>query len=700
VTRRREALVFGLAILLMETIGAIAPAPPPARASVPIPAKEYRMPVIEVRGELLTIDEVIARAAQVEQGDRSCEVPRRFTSHVRFVAVFGDTTAPGCKREVLEQVSRVEEGPGPAAARSICIWENSEVWRGDSLAESKLKEIDRRRFGRQIEQIRQISFTLERGLYHYAIIDRRKLPDQTLIHVSYLPRQDFAPRPEGEAWLDTRHFVVLRQTGRWTRNVPLPFLIRAIDGFSVRRSRYGPIWLEDEMWMRISFRHGLGGPDRIEFSISLSDVTVGSGPQVAPVDSSGDLIARGIVDSLSRADRSAADPFLWRPSRIEIARAVTRGDSLLGAPRGEPPVRAYGWTPLLRYDRAQRVLIGAGVRLGRGREYRSALALEGGYASGLRHRAGRAELAVEIGSAPGLRAGAEIRAADEVAHFGADPPFYQLFETAAFGDDPLNWFDRREASAAVWIGRGLIRRIGPYGRMTRDRPLRPQSLWSVFRGQVESEAPFRQIDPGETRLLGIEIRMRDERHAPWLELTANAETGRTEGGAGFVGTHDLRCTFVARPILPGGRRLVLRGEGMAADPRFPRQERLYFGENGTLRGYDEGTLVGRSGYHVGGEFFLNRDIVGWLPWIPDRGFGLEAFLAGDYGRILSDREALNGEVSGARASAGIGLAWTVGIPMIPRFLVGIHRGLRREDHAWIVRLGIEAAEGAEGEKDP
>lgn len=129
----------------------------------------------------------------------------------------------------------------------------------------------------------------------------------------------------------------------------------------------------------------------------------------------------------------------------------------------------------------------------------------------------------------------------------------------------------------------------------------------------------------------------------------------------------------------------------------PLQDRLYLGGGPSLRGYDKGALSGANGYHVGGELFLNRDIVGWLPWIPDRGLGLEAFLAGDHGRILSVRSARAGERSGELTSAGIGFAWPVGIPGLSRIRVGLYRGFSGEKRGWRVRLDTESGESEETE---
>jgi hypothetical protein len=729
--RRREAALaarLGLIIFSSMVLGSFRPATASAREDGGIVSSEtgldYRMPVITVRGERLTIDEVITRAARVEEEARRCDRPRRFTSHIRLVAVYGNADDPGCKREIYEEVSRVEEGPGPETARSFRLWENLETWQGDSLVKARVKETDRRRVGAQIEQFRRIPLALRRGLFHYRIMERRKLPDQSLIHVAYRPREDFAPYPAGEAWIDTRSFVVMRQTGSITRNVPLPFLVRSVDGFSIHRSRYGPVWIEDEMEMRIALRGGLGTPDRVEFTIRLSDVSVDGaaaepdtpavarGPDAIPADPESVLAMvsetreRAVIDSIAARDRSAADPFLYRPSRVDFARASSRGDSLLGDPRRQLAIRPYGPRPVVRYDRAQRLTLGAGVRIGRGRGYPTYADLEAAYSNGLRRGLGHAILHVEKETDRGFLYGFRTAAADQAVRFAGEEPFAQIVQAFGWGTDERDAFGRREIVSEVFVGQRSLGRIGPYFRLRRDRAIDAQTLWSVFRGNVRADRPFRPISAGTTRIAGIELRARGRRIAPWMEVRVRAETGdlrRPEGGDGREASRALHGVATAQPILPGGRRLDLRGIGLMSDSDLPLQDRLYLGGEGTLRGYKEGTLAGRKGYHVGGELFLNRDVVGWLPGVPDRGLGLEAFIAGDFGRILEGPSA--GALpdpadmrAGTRGSAGFGFAWTIGIPEIPRVLVGIHHGLDRRDRGWSLRItanpiGIDVIEG-------
>ena len=295
------------------------------------------------------------------------------------------------------------------------------------------------------------------------------------------------------------------------------------------------------------------------------------------------------------------------------------------------------------------------------------------------------------------RVGGWVSGESQVHRFDPIFPVIDFVNAIAFGGDSQDAFFRRSGEGGIWVGLGNAYRLSLSGRIDRDRAMESRTLWSLFGGRSRPR-PFRAIDPGETRMLGCDLRFRGGKTAPWLTVEVRGETGRTASpGAPFVGTRDMRGTFTARPILPGGRRLAIRGKAMMGDADLPLQDRLYLGGSLTLRGYDRGALTGRNGYHVGGEFFMNRDIVGWLPWIPDRGLGLEAFLAGDHGRILSDRSERAGERTGALTSAGIGFAWPVGMPGISRILVGFHRGLGRGDRVWRIRLDAESSESGEAD---
>jgi hypothetical protein len=288
-----------------------------------------------------------------------------------------------------------------------------------------------------------------------------------------------------------------------------------------------------------------------------------------------------------------------------------------------------------------------------------------------------------------LRIGGWLGGGDEVQRFDPLLPVIDLVDAVAFGVDRSDAFLRRHAEGGIRITRGWSG-VSIGTRIDHDRALRMWGLWSLF-GRRQGGAPFRPIDPGETRMLTLELALRGGRIAPWLALRLAGEMGRTAPpSSSFVGTRDLRLRLTARPILPGGKRLVVRCAALAGDEDLPLQDRLCLGGGLTIRGYEKGALTGRNGYHVGGELFLNRDLVGWLPWIPDRGLGLEAFLAGDHGRILDDRRARGGERAGASTSAGVGFAWTVGLPGVQRVLVGLHRGLARRDHEWRLRMSTES----------
>ncbi len=667
---------------------------------------DYRMPVIEVRGERLTVDEVIARAGAVEEAAARSGVPLRFTCHVRFVAIYGDTLDPRCEREVVDRVSRVEEGPGPGTSRSVQLRERSEKWKGDSLVESRSDEIAKDRFTPQIEAIRRIPLALRRGLYRYAIIERRKLPEGSLIHIAYRPRRAFASLPEGEAWIDTKDYVVLWQTGSQARNVPYPMLLRSIDSFSIRRSRYGPVWIEDAMVMRLTLRRAPGAPRRIQLSIRLRDVAVGgeevrpdpgatTGCTTAPAPPS----EEAWIDSLRADDRARGDPLLWRPIPLDDMRISGLGDSILLSMAGSRRPGPYGWRPVLRYGHAERLFGGCRVSIGRGPDDPTALDLDGGCASALGRMTGRARIEIASGGGGGLNVGAWASGESGVRLFDPVLPGLDFVDAVAFGVDTHDAFFRRGVEGGIYlrIGRGI--RVSCSARADRDRAIPSRPLWSLFGGRARAPV-FRAIDPGETRAAACELRLRGAR-VPWLAVSVRAETGRAApAGSRRVGMRELVGTVAARPLLPGGRRLVVRGVGMTGAPGVPLQDRLYLGGRTSLRGYDKGALSGANGYHVGGELFLNRDIVGWLPWIPDRGLGLEAFLAGDHGRILSVRSvrsARAGEQSGGLTSAGIGFACPLGIPGLSRILIGLHRSLAGRDRELRVRLEAEPGEGEGGE---
>lgn len=233
-----------------------------------------------------------------------------------------------------------------------------------------------------------------------------------------------------------------------------------------------------------------------------------------------------------------------------------------------------------------------------------------------------------------------------------------------------------------------VRLVAIYGD-TADPRYRRKTIDEVSSGAGGHETLARRDGSRDDPCAPCRPHPRRRTNAP-VALPRRGRQARADDPLGGGVRRDARSTGRGRRAadLPRGGRLALRGILQLGDADLPRQDHLRLGGCFTLRGYDRGTLTSRSGYHVGGECFLNRDIVGWLPWGPGRGLGFEAFLAWDHGRILGDPHAPPGGKSGALASVGIGFAGTVGIYGFPRLLVGLHRGLGKRDGQW--RLGVEA----------
>ncbi len=711
---------------------------PDARADPNEHTPTYRMPTVDVEGDRLTLAELIELAARRVDESSELDIPHRYTRHVRVVMMGASGEPQRRKKTVVESVSRIETGPG-RSRRDIRIWDRVETFRGDSLVKVETDRKAAEAYDAQFEGYRNLPFAVRGGLFEYEILDRRPIGDRALLRIAYKPAVRFSSLPSGEAWLDTRDFVVLRQTGSITNNVPMPMFIHQIEAFRLGRTRYGPLWLEDDFYLKVRLRMtALGLPETVEMRIRFHDVEFPDLP--APVlrlmnlRNMGDQEVQAVLDSLQSAEDARIASEMLQPAAEDLSLASAAGDSLLGAWSGPPAIRYLGVRPVAHYNRVDRLAAGAGVAFSGG-SINPSLAIEGGYSFGRERGFGQAgvSLARRTGgsagsggrrSAPALISGVKAEVRDQSDTFGAGRLPAQGLLTVVDGLDPSDYYGAREATVTLFAGRppdpsrraeGVFQRgfrVGPMlgssifltARGAEYSLLPPRSIWTVAHGQVPGD-PILQADPGPLRAAGAGITWEYRRLFNRIQSRLYTETA----GHGLGGDFEYsvsRGDAAVRLLLPGGRRLAVRGQFQGSSAGLPRQENLFLGGITTLRAYSAGTIEGRSGAHLGAELHLNRDIVGWLPGVPARGLGLEAHISGDIGyirRAWRDHTDADGSADGSpgnaaafihrddevRACLGVGCSRILGLPGLTRVGIGAHFAVGRGDREWAVRLYAE-----------
>lgn len=702
----RHIVIAAAALLASSAAG------PDAAADEALP-RTYRMATVEIEGERLTLAELIERAARQVDEANELDIPHRYTRHIRVVLLGASRDPARRKKTVVESVSRIEVGPG-RSRRDIRIWDQVETFMGDSLVKVETDRKAVEAYDAQFEGYRNLPFAVRGGLFRYEILERRPLGDRALLRIAYEPTARFSSLPSGEAWLDTRSFVVLRQTGSITQNVPMPMFIDQIEAFRLGRRRYGPLWLEDDFYLKVRLRMAmLGIPEIVEMRIRFHDVEFGELPpavlRLMNLRDMSDLEVQAVLDSLQTEEDARVAADVLRPPAEDLSIASAAGDSLLGTWTGPPAIRYLGIRPVARYNRVERVAAGAGIAFSGGAPD-PGVAVEGGYSAGRDRGFGRAGFALSrrIGGAgrsdgrrpgPSRIFGIKAEAHDHAATFGAGRLPAQGLLTVLDGHDPSDYYGSREVAATLFLGtrtdrarraEGLFHggfRVGPTlgtslfltARGAEHDLLQPRSLWTVANGQVSGDSML-QADPGRIRAAGAGISWEYRRLFTRIRSQLYTETA----GHGLGG--DMKYTLnrgeaSVRALLPGGRRLVLRGLFQGSSPGLPGQEHMLLGGVTTLRAYPARTIAGRGGAHLGTELHLNRDIVGWLPWIPDRGLGLEAHISGDVGFVRGGDEV--------RACLGVGCSRVLGLPGLHRIGIGAHFAVGRGDGEWAIRLYVE-----------
>ena len=90
---------------------------------------------------------------------------------------------------------------------------------------------------------------------------------------------DFKALPTGEFWLDTTDFQIFHANLTWTKNVPIPILLRGIDFFSIEKKRVDGHWVYDRIAGRVQLRKipFAPVPRTVEIQVTFDDYALNQG---------------------------------------------------------------------------------------------------------------------------------------------------------------------------------------------------------------------------------------------------------------------------------------------------------------------------------------------------------------------------------------------------------------------------------------
>jgi hypothetical protein len=212
---------------------------------------------VEVEARRVSLDEIIRRCIAAEKTKYDGVEDIQFTISEKTVLHYGDVDDADARRTVHESVSRIyRKRPDffkevELSSREYTIERSSggELVRTDEESEAAVKVRSAR------EELVDLPFFFEDlSDYRFNIVERRDLEDRVLYRIRFKPRSDFKPLPTGEFWVDTTDFQIFHTDMRFTENVPVPLILKAVDHVSIQMRRLDDRWVWDRLTARVTLR--------------------------------------------------------------------------------------------------------------------------------------------------------------------------------------------------------------------------------------------------------------------------------------------------------------------------------------------------------------------------------------------------------------------------------------------------------------
>lgn len=211
---------------------------------------------IETIADRLTLAEILKRciASEKHQFDDVEDISYRLTEKAVFF--FGDPKAPLTKRSIHEEISRVyRKQPDHMRVAALSSREYTLEAKDGVLVKTDEKDHVEIDVSSTREELTNLPFFFEDlDDYDFGIEERVDLEDRVLYRISFAPRSDFDALPTGEFWIDTTDFRIFHTDLRFTDNVPLPLILKAVEHASIEMRRVNDLWVYDRVSARVLLR--------------------------------------------------------------------------------------------------------------------------------------------------------------------------------------------------------------------------------------------------------------------------------------------------------------------------------------------------------------------------------------------------------------------------------------------------------------
>lgn len=241
---------------------------------------------VEVSARRMSLEEIIETCVDAEHNKYDNIDDMQFTITEKAIQYFGDADDPRTKREIDEEIVRVYRKQ-PDHGRIVRLADRNYVLEsngdGELVKQDKDDDLEAKvevNVTETREELADLPFFFEDlDDYRFKIIERVDLDERVLYNISFKPRSEFKALPTGEFWLDTTDFQIFHANLSWTKNVPVPLLLRGIDFFSIEKKRVDGYWVYDRIAGRVQLRRIPFAPipRTIEIQVTFDDYAINQG---------------------------------------------------------------------------------------------------------------------------------------------------------------------------------------------------------------------------------------------------------------------------------------------------------------------------------------------------------------------------------------------------------------------------------------
>lgn len=596
---------------------------------------------VVVSAPQITVDEVIDEITRRSEHDDYLMANYEYTTLITQVLRDEPGTEGGNYK--IEEYALRHHFSRELGSQVAKLWERSRKFEnGEEVEDEVDEEMSAEFLPAQGSLIEAGPFSPEgRNLYKYEILDRLLVGNNLIYKISFEPKVKFDALPSGTIWVDYSNWVVRKFEARMTDTVPYPMFLKSVPVYRMSQERFGDFWFPTEIFMRVNLRKIplLPIPDNVEVRASLRDIVI-NGQALLPEDTApgamgSDLSAEEIDGGFWLSEEASNDSLSTYWNRMgdqweadlsieamPITLAEIKIDSLtdVGSTQLQDLRDGNLWsikpeylkTP--GYNRAQGVVPRVGLKLEKQGPHNPALDLSAGYAFANQRPVFSGDLKVpllrsrwKLKDAPSdgrdyLGSGYEVFSLQLSGHkdsaiFAGDGRRHTRSATSFFyGSDPNHYYEERGFSGDLkWRpSRSLVLRAG--GGYAEHRSWALQTNWNIL-GQPLSPNENLAADylNDAFALAGANWNWGPlllDGSVTWHNFSDTPVVG------GEASMREIKLSGELDLLDGLGNQWLLKGSHRAFDGTAPTQFKSWFGDYGSLRGYNAGELTGDAGFRA------------------------------------------------------------------------------------------------------